>query len=134
MTTTTEPHITLQQPAVVTSSKANANPQILKVISGGQGKRPTGKGKGIKPINKGRKNAVKPSTLGVVTSAGLSANFRDRTKDRSKVTAALIQELTEELQAIEQESLNEGQGSEVTQESDLQQEDSGISLTEDEGQ
>ena len=134
VTTTTEPHITLQQPAVVTSSKVNANPQILKVTSGGQGKRPAGKGKGIKPLNKGRKNAVKPSTLGVVTSAGPSANLRDRTKDRSKVTAALIQELTEELQAIEQESLNEGHDSEVTQESDLEQEDSEISLTEDEGQ
>ena len=134
VTTTTEPHITLEQPASVTSSKVNANPQILKVASGGQGKRPAGKGKGIKPLNKGRKNAVKPSTLGVVTSAGPSANLRDRTKDRSKVTAALIQELTEELQAIEQESLNEGHDSEVTQESDLEQEDSEISLTEDEGQ
>ena len=102
VTTTTEPHITLQQPAVVTSSKVNANPQIPKVTSGGQGKRPAGKGKGIKPLNKGRKNTVKPSTSGVVTSAGPSVNLGDRTKDRSKVTAALIQELTKELQAIEQ--------------------------------
>ena len=78
--------------------------------------------KGIKPLNKGRIDAVKPSTLEVVTSTGPSANLRDRTKDRSKVTAALIQELTEELQAIEQESLNEGHDSEVTQESDLEQE------------
>ena len=72
--------------------------------------------------------------MGVVTSAGPSANLRDTTKDRSKVTAALIQELTEELQAIEHESLNDGHYSEVTQESDLEQEDSEINLTEDEGQ
>ena len=134
VTTTTELPVTLQQPVVVTSSKVNTNPQVPKVASGGQGKRPAGKGKKNKPLNKGRKNAVKPSTLGVVTSAGPSANLRDRTKDRSKVTAALIQELTEELQAIEQESLNDGHDSEVTQESDLEQEDSEISLTEDEGQ
>ena len=45
--TTTEPNITLQQPVVVTSSKVNASPQILKVPSGGQGKKPVGKGKVI---------------------------------------------------------------------------------------
>ena len=36
--TTTEPHITLQQPVVVTRSKVKANPSILKVASGGQAK------------------------------------------------------------------------------------------------
>ena len=46
----------------------------------------------------------------------------------------MIQDLAEELQAIEQESLNDGHDSEVTQESDLEQEDSEISLTEDEEQ
>ena len=56
--TTTEPNVTLQQPIVVTSNKVKANPQILKATSGGQGKGPTGKGKGTKPLNKGRKNVV----------------------------------------------------------------------------
>ena len=134
VTTTTEPHVTLQQPVVVTSSKVNASPQILKVAPGGQGKKPVGKGKGNKPLDKGRKNAVKSSTLGVVASTGPSANLRGRTKDRAKVTAALIQELTEELQAIEQESPNDEHDSEATQESDLEQEDSENCLTEDEGQ
>ena len=46
MTTTTEPHVTLQQPVVVTSSKVNASPQILKVAPGGQGKNICWKGKG----------------------------------------------------------------------------------------
>ena len=38
VTMTTDPHVTLQQPVVVTSSKANASPPILKTALGGQGK------------------------------------------------------------------------------------------------
>ena len=49
VTTTTELHITLQQPDVVTSSKVNASPQVLKFAPGGQGKKSVGKGKGNKP-------------------------------------------------------------------------------------
>ena len=133
-TTTTEPHITLQQPVVVTSSKVNASPQVLKVTPEGQGKRPVGKGKGNKPPDKGKKNAVKLSASGVVTSTGPSANLRSKIKDKAKVTAALIQELTEKLHAIEQESLNDDHDSEATRESDLEQEDSENFLTEDKGQ
>ena len=50
------------------------------------------------------------------------------------MTAALIQELTEELQAIEQESPIDDHNSSAIQESDLEQEDSDNCLTEDEGQ
>ena len=46
----------------------------------------------------------------------------------------MIQELTEELQLMDQESLNGEQESEVTQESDLEQEDSEDYLTETEEQ
>ena len=46
----------------------------------------------------------------------------------------MIQELAEELQSIDQESLNDKQESEVTQESDLEQEDSEDYLTETEEQ
>ena len=53
--TTADPQVTLQQPAIVTGSKVKANPPILKVASGGQGKGPAGKVKGTKPPNKGRK-------------------------------------------------------------------------------
>ena len=42
----------------------------------------------------------------------------------------MIQELTEDLQCMEQESLAKEQESEVTQESDLEQEDSEEYLTE----
>ena len=44
----------------------------------------------------------------------------------------MIQEITEELQAIEEESSKEDQDSDATQESDLEQEDSDITPTEDE--
>ena len=132
MVTTTEPHITLQQPVVVTSNKVKANPQVLKVALGGQGKGPAGKEKGTKLLNKGRKNMVKPSTSKTVTSTGPSTNPRDKTKDRPKVTVAMIQDLSEKLQAIEWESLNNGHDSEITQESDLEQEDSETSMAENE--
>ena len=50
------------------------------------------------------------------------------------VTVTMIQDLAEELQAIEQESLDDSHNSEATQESDLKQEDSETSMTEDEEQ
>ena len=134
VTTTTEPHVTLQQPVVVTSNKVNASSQVLKVAPGGQGKKFGGKGKGNRPPNKGKKSAVKASMSGVVTPAGPSSNLRSKLHNKAKVTAAMIQELTEELQAIEQESLNDEHDSEATQESDLEQEDSENCLTDDEEQ
>ena len=39
VTTTSEPHVILQQPVVVTSNKVNSSPQVLKAIPGGQGKK-----------------------------------------------------------------------------------------------
>ena len=72
--------------------------------------------------------------MGVVISTGPYSNLRSKIKDKEKVTAALIQELTEELQAIKQESPNDDHDSEATQESDLEQEDSNNCLTNDEGQ
>ena len=133
MTTTTEPHVTLQHPVVVTSNKVNAGLSSNESHApGGQGKKFNGKGKGVKPPDKGKKNAVKVSTSGAVTSAGPFSNFRSKLHDKVKVTAAMIQELVEELQAIDQESLNDDQNSKATQESDLEQEDSNSYLTDEE--
>ena len=120
VTTTTNPHVMLQQPVVVTSSKASAGPPILKTALGGQGRKLGGKGKGVKPADKGKKHVI-ITTPGTVTSAGPSSNLRSKLHDKTQVTAAMIQELTEELQAIDQESVNDEQCSEVTQESDLEQ-------------
>ena len=55
---TTDPHTTLQQPVVVTSSKTGAGPPILKTALGSQGKKLVGKGKGVKPTDKGKKHVV----------------------------------------------------------------------------
>ena len=96
VTTTTDPHVTLQQPVVVTSSKVNASPPILKAALGGQGKKLVGKGKGVKPTDKKKKHVV-ISTSGMVTSAGPSSKLRSKLCDKAKVAAAMIQELTEEL-------------------------------------
>ena len=66
-----------------------------------------------------------------MTSAGPSSNLRSKLQDKVKIATTLIQELTEELQAIDQEFINDEQDSEATQESDLEQEDSDICLTDD---
>ena len=75
---------------------------------------------------------IKPSASKAVTSTGPSTSPRDKTKDKPKIPVAMIQDLAEELQVIEQESLSDGHDSEVTQESDLEHEESEITLTEDE--
>ena len=69
-----------------------------------------------------------------MTSAGPSSNLRSKLHDKAKVATAMIQELMEELQAIDQESLNDEQISEATQESDLEQEDCENCLTDEEEQ
>ena len=133
VTMTTDPQVMLQQPVVVISSKANAGPPILKTALGGQGKKLVRKGKGVKPTDKGKKHVV-ISTSGVVTSAGPSSNLRSKLHDKSKVTATMVQELIEELKAIDHDSLNDEQGSKATQESDMEQEDSENYLTDNEDQ
>ena len=91
----------------------------MKAALIGQGKKISEKGKGIKPPEKGKKNIVK-STTSTTTLAGLSANLRSKLQDKAKHTAALIQEITEELQAIEEESLKDEHDSKATQESGLE--------------
>ena len=59
------------------------------------------KREGNKVPKQREKNVVKPSTSKIVTSTGPSTNSRDKTKDRPKVTVAMIQDLAEELQSIE---------------------------------
>ena len=99
--TTAGHNVLLQQPTVVTSSKAKANPQVLKVTHYGKNKGAIGKGKGAKPLNKGKGNAVKPTTSTASMSAGPTANIRANTKDQSVVTVTMLQDLMSELQAIE---------------------------------
>ena len=125
--TTTDTPATTSCPTIVTSSRTAPNTETTKTSLAGQQKRTPDKGK-AKPIGKAMKKPIKTSN----TRTGPSANLRSQLKDKAKHTAALIQEITEELQAIEEESVKEEQDSDVTQMSDLEQEDSVIPLTEDE--
>ena len=92
----------------------------------GQQKKALDKGK-AKPTDRRKKNPTKTHT-----TSGPSSNLHSQLKDKAKHTAALIQEITEELQAIEEEFTQEEQNSDATQFGDLEQEDSDIPLTEDE--
>ena len=114
----------------MTSSKTTSKPQGIKTVQEGQGKRANDKGK-AKPLGKGKKNIAK-SITNAVTTADPSVNVRSNLRDKAKHTAALLQEITEELQAIEEESLKEEQDSEATKENDLEQEDSDNPLTDSE--
>ena len=107
------------------------SPQVSKATPIGQSKRIIDKGKGVKPPEKGKKNVVK-TTASATTLASPSANLRNKLQDKAKHTTALIQEIMEELQVIEEESFNDEHDSEATQESDLEQEDSDNYLTDDE--
>ena len=126
--TTTDTPVTVSHPIAVTSSKITSNTQVTKTTSAGQPRKTLDKGK-AKPLGKMKKNVAK-TTLN--TSAGPCANLQSQLRDKAKHTAALIQEIMEELQAIEEESSKEDQDSDATQESDLGQEDSDNTLTESE--
>ena len=86
-----------------TKTSANSSP-IKSSLS--QGKKIVGKGKNTKPADKGKKCIVisTPSPVDT-TSTGSLPNLRNKLRDKAKVMVAMIQELTEDLQSMEQESL-----------------------------
>ena len=96
--TTTNTPATNSNPTIVTSSKTTPNVPIIKTSSTGQQRKPPDKGK-AKPIGKAKKNVVKTTPK---TMSGPTSNLRSQLKDKAKHTATLIQEITEELQAIEE--------------------------------
>ena len=104
---------------MVTSARGGSIPQMAKTTP-----------KGVKPPNKRKINVAKTSTS-AANLASPSANLSSKLQDKVKHMAVLVQEITEELQAIEGESLNDEHNSEVTQESNLEQEDSNNHLTND---
>ena len=125
--TTTDTPTTTSRPIMTTNSKTTQNVQTTRMSAAGQPKKTPERGK-TKPIGKGKKNPIKTPNM----TSSPSTNLCSQLKDKAKHTAALIQEITEELQAIEEESVKEEKDSDVTQMSDLEQEDSHIPLTEDE--
>ena len=118
-TTTTDPPVAASWPAVITSTRGGSNPQMARATW-----------KVPKPPNKRKKNVAKTSTS-VANPTSPSANLRNKLQDKVKHVAVLVQEITEELQAIEEEYLNDDHNSEATQESDLEQEDSNNNPTND---
>ena len=54
---------------------------------------------------------MKPTTSTASMSAGPTASTRPKTKDQLVVTVTMLQDLMGELQAIEQESLDDDHGS-----------------------
>ena len=125
--TTTDTSTTTLCPTIVTSNRTTQNVQTTKTSVAGQQKKAPDKEK-TKPIGKGKKNPVKTPN----TTTSPSVNLCSQLRDKAKHTAALIQEITAELLAIEEKSANEEQDSDATQISDMEQEDSDIPLTEDE--
>ena len=136
MTTTSTNTSVISQPLMrLANTRTSINSSPVKTTVS-QGKKPIGKGKTTKPVDKGKKcvafcatssSTATPSTVSMPT-------LRNKLHDKAKVTVAMMQELTEDLQSMDQEFLAEEQESVVTQESDLEQEDSEEYLTETEDQ
>ena len=104
--------------------------------TGSQVKKSLGKGKTVKPVDKGKKHVAFSSIAmpTATTSTVSTPNLRNKLRDKAKVTIAMIQELTEDLQSMDQESVIEEPESVITQESDLEQEHSEDYLTDPEDQ
>ena len=109
------------------NNKTTPSVPVGKQVTTGAQKKVLDKSK-TKPSSKGKKNLTKPTTATTASSTVLCS----QSKDRAKHTVALIQELVEELQAIEEESADEEHESDATRASDLEQEDTDVPVTEDE--
>ena len=107
--TTTDMPMTIAHPITTSSNRAISNVPVGKQVTTGAQKKVPVKNK-TKPPSKGKKNLDKPTNVASTSSTVL----RSQSKDRAKQTVALIQELAEELQAIEEESAEEEQASDAT--------------------
>ena len=111
-TTTTNTMVTSQPLMSTANTKTSTNPSPLK-SSLSQGKKIAGKGKTSKSTDKGKKHVVISTSSPVATTSTVSVpNLRNKLRDKAKVAVAMIQELTEDLQSMEQESLTEERESE----------------------
>ena len=137
-TTSTNTTVTSETSQPLTSiASANISKSASPVkTTGSQVKKPLVKGKAVKPIDKGKKCVASSatSTPTATTSTVSIPNLRNKLRDKAKVMVAMIQELTEDLQSMDPESVIEEPESIITQESDLEQEDSKDYLTDPEDQ
>ena len=136
--TTSTSTSTTSQPLTSIASTSTSKSTTPVKTTGSQVKRPLGKSKVAKPIDKGKKH-VAFSTTSIPTATTSTStvslpSLRNKLRDKAKVTVAMIQELTEDLQSIDQDSVMEESESVITQESDLEQEDSEDYMTDPEDQ
>ena len=126
----------ISQPFMSIASASTSKTVSPVKTTGSLVKKPLGKGNVVKPMEKGKKRVAfsATSTPTATTSTVSIPNLRNKLRDKAKVTMAMIQELTEDLQSMDQESIMEEPESIITQESDLEQEDSEDYLTEPEEQ
>ena len=136
-TTSTSMATTFQPLTSIASTSTNKNQTPVKT-TGSQVKKPVIKSKVVKPIEKGKKHVAFSTTSTPTATTSTSPvslpSLRNKLRDKAKVTVAMIQELTEDLQSIDQDSVMEESESVITQESDLEQEDSEDYMTDPEDQ
>ena len=136
-TTSTSTATTSQPLTSITSVNTNKNTTPVKT-TGSQVKKPVIKSKIAKPQDKNKKRVAFSTTSAPTATTSTSPvtlpSLRNKLCDKAKVTVAMIQELTEDLQSIDQDSVMEESESVITQESDLEQEDSEDYMTDPEDQ
>ena len=124
-TTSTSTAVTTQPLTSIANMSKSTTP--VKSI-GSQIKKPVKKSKVAKPIEKGKKRVTFSTTTNPTATTSTSttsiSNLKNRLRDKAKVTVAMIQELTDDLLSIDQDSVLEEPESVITQDSDLEQEDS----------
>ena len=136
-TTSTSMSIVSQPLTSIASTSTSKSTTPVKT-TGSQVKKPVIKSKIAKLQDKNKKRVAFSTTSTPTSTTSTSTvslpNLRNKLHDKAKVTVAMIQELTEDLQSIDQDSVMEESESVITQESDLEQEDSKDYLTDPEDQ
>ena len=134
-TTSTSTATTSQPLTSIAGVNTNKSTTPVKT-TGNQVKKPVIKSKIAKQQDKNKKrvafNTTSTPTATTSTSSATSPSLQNKLCDKAKVTVAMIQELTEDLQSIDQDSVMEESESAITQESDLEQEDSEDYMTDPE--
>ena len=132
--TTSTSMATTSQPLTSIASINTKKNQTPVKTTGSQVKKPVMKSKTVKQQEKNKKRGAFSTTSMPTATTSTSPvslpNLRNKLRDKAKVTVAMIQELTEDLQSIDQDSIMEESESVITQESDLEQEDSEDYMTD----
>ena len=136
--TTSTSTATISQPITSIASTNTKKNQIPVKTTGSQVKKPVMKSKTVKLQDKNKKHVAFSTTSTPTATTSTSPvslpSLQNKLRDKAKVTVAMIQELTEDLQSIDQDSIMEESESVITQESELEQEDSEDYITDPEDQ